>query len=227
MRKCTIDLNGETYLPLRAIPFVTGGIISPKGVVDLISGQQPEFSANAYLSDGVTQVPHEVCLTINGQRDRELPAGILIPYEGLRRVWFSNCILPNIPFDGDEPPSPWLGLPSERVLISKGDYDFVMQGIKNIPRANARDQTMVTLRRAMDDIKAACAKHGVNLELDRLQGTKKQIHELVTELGVRNMSLGTFDTYAEELGWRWRLGAKSANGEEMVKAVKMEYQRSS
>lgn len=229
MHNCVVEYDGIEYVSARAIPYVTGGFISPFNVPNLLAGIDIDFSARSYrLSNGSAElVDEDEWLAVTKPTTYEdIPAGVLVKLDDLKSVIFSCYCEPLLPLDlQDSIPPSVFRIPIKGELLSDEIFKKIMEGIKPQPKSR-KDSTINTcakIQTAVDKIKEICLNANVSFSIDEVPGQKRQMLECIklldSSITIAEATFGN-NGYAEKLGLKWKKGARPQKGEKMVAAVK-------
>ncbi len=228
MTGCIVEFNDEQYIPVRAIPFVTGNYIKPSSVPKLLAGNDIYFSASSYrmLEDNLELVAEREWLGIGPvEKFDDLPAGIVIKLKDLNRVIFELYQAPLLPIDPDDPiRHEAFSIPNTGALLSEQQLKQVMAGLTmfSSSRRNSGDAKRKRILDAFQAVQSICEIKNVKFTRDHIPGQKFQLYKCLQLIEPDiTMELSTFGgkEYAGKLGLRWKQGEKHKMGESMVDAV--------
>jgi hypothetical protein len=220
-----IQISGEDYLPLRAVPVVTGGLLNAPTIADLIydpetycDSQYGEIlSASEYAPlAGLTPVHHERFLARRQLQAAAtplldalmLPAGMVVRLKATREKFdlIQDQIIPRRQNDL-WPTSPvWRIAPA----LCRADIEMLWAGLP-LPRSNSAATLRATILVAMEQIERAMTSQGLQFDRDRMVGTRSEWATLIWLLEPSTCrAQATMNDHFEALGFRWCRGARAA-----------------
>jgi len=214
MNKDVIEVNGKKYYSTKLAALLTPDILDANFLLDCLRHKSPHFSLNSYrlTNDGEMQrIPEHEWRSVTNKQ----PSGINFPdntyvkLEDLRNVYV-DLFDPSI--RTDEYAHEFIELPSGELLAE----DLVNRRSSK-PRNNSRASKEGRLKQAMEVVIERARQQGMELNTSSLPGVKRQMLEILVSLDPHlEMEVSTFDTYADDLGWRWKQGTKEQGGHELL-----------
>ena len=226
--KISIEVEGKQYIPIAAVPYITGGFFTSREVV--LMAAVPGMFAQAYgstaldafefLSFGrLTYVSEqklssvaEICMFERQEPPLTLIAGMVVPEMELRDLM---RIVPEVesatqaPWR-ERPTASWdleapLPLPVGLAIFKNLPIEMDL----TIPRENSAQTKSDRILDAVERISRYAAQHNIPFDRTNLPGRKidfiKILHKIDARIGG---APATLDRYFEQLNLRWRQGSK-------------------
>lgn len=214
---------GVEYLPLRAVPLVTSGVLGgtdmAKMIVDYESYHHPDYPA--VITPLIIGRPYERLLpversgfvglaysksnTTTERLDGRLPPGILVSKEAVRDKF--DMVVDVVWRNRAERPKANTIVWHENPVLSAEDWRFVLEGFA-LPRKNSRAATMESLRFAFGKVVQTLAAAEICIDEHRMPGVKadwiKILKNRIPSLETRSHS--TWKDDFKDIGLKWIKG---------------------
>lgn len=229
--KSTIKLGDRDYVPLAAVPYLTGEFFSPNDLAHMLV--DPE----SYCSDEDSPVLSALKITPSGNpvstpreafkawADPSSPAmplseaaAIVVPVDTLRRLF--NLIVRGMGRDGKLSTVPvWDGNAALDPAVAQAIQDRCHAPLQRIDtRANSKAAKLARMEEVVATVERCALQAGIPFDRQQIPGRKKDLLEILVKVDPSlAMSSATFDShYAPNLGLRWRQGSKPKDAEPLL-----------
>jgi len=221
-------------IPVRAIPFITGGCIPATNVPKLLSCLDSLFTAPSFQSvDGEFERSNELewrALKTVTSFD-ELPAGKIVELEDMNIVMrncFDHFMTPYNISDGV-----MYSLPESCDVLTPTTFSRIMEGfvVNNASehepagiRINSAELTREKITDGITKFQQICEENGIKFEFGRIPGTREQMFNLLKRFDPTiHISLDTF--YGKDylkhksMSFKWIKGDHEEDGMPMVNVI--------
>lgn len=218
-----ITLGKEAYLPLRAVPIVTSGILNTPNLAEMISDPDafcgviynPIISVFAYQNRGrPLPVDYQSFSLLRSKSRKEsplkscrhLPAGMLVRRNAAREAF--DLLVQEI-----APTRPGMIKPAQTIWIedpplSADDFAFILEGLPH-PRSNSAVELRARMLELLEDVEQQVAREGITFDRSAMPGTKRAWSELLGRLDPTVVrSPATHEEHFRAMGLRWRAGSR-------------------
>lgn len=207
-----LRIDGEDYLPIRSVRFVTSGVLEDKDVAEMIG--DPETFCDAdygeiiapfkYKPNGkLVPMNHTVFATIaRTTQTPMLPPGTVVRKVAVREkydltvheIWKNQQLAPHFPA-WDENPD-----------LTPAERQVVLEGIVT-PRVNDRRKVLAELDAALRSLQTTMDQLGSPIARETMPGTKADWVQIFRQVAPHvQKSPATLDGYFKEMGLRWPQG---------------------
>ena len=219
----TITLGAETYLPLRAIPIVTSGLLDTPTLAHMISDPEAYcddtadtvLSVFAYQPTGkLLPASHLSFASLQSKSKREspivtsrhLPEGMLVKHDA---VWsMFNAISHSYSLIRAGLVNPAQTVWNDDPQLSAADRAFTLAGLP-IPRLNSAASLRARILDVLLNVEQKVEPVGIIIDRSAMPGTRGAWSQLIGELDERAArSADTHKDHFSHLGLRWRPGSR-------------------
>lgn len=220
-----ISLGAETYLPLRAVPIITSGLLNTPTLADMISNPDGycdsehdtilgvyKFRASAspipvhYLSFAALRSKSSRESPIVSSR--HLPAGMLVRRSAVRDLF--DLVVNEVGRAQPGRIKPAQTIWDEDPQLSASDYAFTFEGLSR-PRMNSATQLRANILQVITDVEYRIGKSGIQIDRTKMPGTREAWSQLIWELDARLIrSPDTYKDHFKIMGIRWMAGSRRA-----------------
>ena len=218
-------IRGQHYLPLRAVPVITSGVLSADVLAAMISSPDDYCDAdNGEVISPCRQKLDGSLLVVNAQmfkqladagpstglphlyRGEKLPAGLLVALTAVREKYEivvgveSRC--PHV----RTPPTVAFDLNPE---VSASERAVLLEGLPPV-RTNSAAALGNDITAAVDHLVTLCAQNGLAIDKACLPGNSKHLQKIVSRVVPRagEVENSTFKDHCHRVGVGWRQGVE-------------------